>query len=171
MYSALSFLYLYVYYFYIIVTDSTCLCMYGASSLLYLYTYYCFHIIIISSICQYRQEPLAPACVCMVLCLFHTCVYMYYYLYSDSVCMHSALGPLALSQCASAVIDFSYLLTPSYIPLTILSLTHSLSAPFSFTYPSHIHPPSPHSSVTFCLYSTSPIHSLILPPLMLSPIH
>ena len=83
---------------------------------------------------------------------------VYYYFYSDSVCMHSGLGPLALSQCASAVIYFSYLLTPSYIPLTLFPLAHSLLAPFSFTHCPHIHPPSPHSLTSHLLFaSTQPL--------------
>ena len=142
--------------------------MYSAWSLLYLYSYYCFHIIIINSICQHRQEPLAPACVCIVLCLSHICVGLYAY------CL-GTFGPELMCKCC----NLFFLLTH---PLTYSPHSPSSHLPTLFQPPSHsptlltfTHPPLTHSlthsSLTFFLYSTSPIYSLILPPLMLSPIH
>jgi hypothetical protein len=51
-------------------------------------------IIIIYSICQHMQEPLAPACVCMVLCFFYICIIFIFHSLTQSVNTGRSLWPL-----------------------------------------------------------------------------
>src|ERR1700723_1295586 len=137
----------YLYDFCIIVIDGVCMCivLWNISNLcistICIYHIHYFYIIVIDSVCQHRQEPLAPACVCMVLCIFTICIFCFYITILDSICICMVLFIFNISVLCIFMICYMYIIVIDSVCMCIVYYIPSPHAPFTFSHSSLTPPP------------------------------